>query len=89
MANTWRDYRGFKITTNKTFEDTRDRLARGSTDATVIGYYFYVWQSAGKGEPFRRVRNLPAVDYPTETEAVIKAQEAVDEILNKDAEKHG
>lgn len=87
MSNTWQDYRGFKITTNKTFEDTRDRIARGATEAIVVGYYFYVWRSNGKGEPFRRIRDLPVVDYLTEPEAVSKAQEAIDEILRKEVQK--
>lgn len=87
MSNTWHDYRGFKITTNKTFEDVRDRIARGATEAVVVGHYFYVWRSAGKGEPFRRVRDLPVVDHPTEHEAVSKAQEAIDVILRKELQE--
>lgn len=86
MSNTWRDYRGFKITTNKTYEETRDRIARGSTEAVVVGYYFYIWRSAGKGEPFRRVRELIPIDCPTEAEAVIKAQDAIDKILSESVE---
>lgn len=86
MPNTWRDYRGFKITTNKTLEDTKDRIARGGTEALVIGYYFYVWRRDKDGEGFRRVRELPPVDYKTEAEAVAKAQEAIDGILSNSLE---
>ena len=86
MSNIWRDYRGFKISVNKTYEDIQDRIARGSADAVVVGYYFYIWRSAGKGEPFRRVRELLPVDYKTEAEAIIKAREAIDEILGEPSE---
>jgi len=84
MTNTWHDYRGFKITTNKTFEEARDRIARGSTEPVVIGHYFYVWHRCNPEQGFKgfcRIRDLPVVDYPTESEAVIKAQETIDEIL--------
>lgn len=44
MSNIWHDYRNFKIAINKTYESTEDRIARGSVDAAVVGYYFYIWQ---------------------------------------------
>jgi hypothetical protein len=82
MANSWYDYRDFKITTNKTYKDTRDRLAKGSVKALIVGYYFYVWQRSEDREGFRRVRELPVVDYLTEVEAIAKAQDAIDAIIN-------
>jgi hypothetical protein len=84
MTNTWRDYRSFKITTNKTYEEARDRIARGLTEPVVTGHYFYVWRRCNPEQGFQgfcRMLDLPIVDYPTESEAVIKAQEAIDEIL--------
>ena len=87
MTNAWHDYRGFKITTNETFEDMRDRIARGVTEPVVTGYYFYVWRRVRDDEAFRRLRKLTSLDYPTESEAIIKAQEAIDELLNKTVEK--
>ena len=82
MSNIWHDYRNFKIAINKTYESTEDRIARGSVDAAVVGYYFYIWQRPEQGQGLRRVRHLTTVDYPTETEAVAKAQEAIDAIIN-------
>lgn len=82
MSNTWYDYRNFKIAVNKTYESTEDRIARGSVDAAVVGYYFYIWQRPEQGQGLRRVRHLTAVDYPTEVEAVAKAQDAIDAIIN-------
>lgn len=80
MSNIWHDYRNFKIAINKTYESTEDRIARGSVDAAVVGYYFYIWQRPEQGQGLRQV--LTTVDYPTETEAVAKAQEAIDTIIN-------
>jgi hypothetical protein len=85
MTDTWRDYRGFKITTNKTHEDAQGSIPKGAIEAVVAGYYFYVWQPTRDGETFRRVRNSP--DYATEAEAVAKAQEVIDEILNNSTEQ--
>ena len=76
MSNIWYDYRNFKIAIIKTYESTEDRIARGSVDAAVVGYYFYIWQRPEQGQGLRQV--LTTVDYPTETEAVAKAQEAID-----------
>lgn len=87
MTNAWHDYRGYKITTNETFEDMRDRIARGTVEVVVTGYYFYVWRRVRDDEAFRRLRKLTSLDYPTEAEAIIKAQEAIDEILNKTVDK--
>lgn len=82
MSNTWRDYRNFKIAINKTYESTEDRIARGSVGAAVVGYYFYIWQRPEQGQGLRRVRHLTTTDYSTEVEAVAKAQEAIDAIIN-------